>query len=105
MRQANTHKEDIHRLVWEDLEKRYAKAGRKPKALAAPDPAHDAPCPRGGTVAYVPKASSPDGLQPGWRAVDSRSRPGETSYENTFTLERVEWKPLRPASRTLGRSI
>lgn len=106
VRQENTHKEDIHRLVWEDLEKRYATAGKTPKPMAIPDPALDAPCPRGGANSYVPSAATtPDGVPPGWRPVESRSRPGETSYENVFTAERIAWKPLRPASRTVGRSI
>jgi len=37
-------------------------------------------------------------LPDGWKRVESRSRPGETVYENTVTGERQAWFPDAPAS-------
>ena len=41
-------------------------------------------------------------LPEGWAAVNSTSRPGEVSYVNKHTGERIEWTPTVPASRTPG---
>lgn len=40
-----------------------------------------------------------DDLPPGWKKVPSQSRPGQFSYLNVNTGERVMEKPTRPASR------
>lgn len=40
-------------------------------------------------------------LPPGWRRVESRSRPGEYVYENEFTEERQAWFPDEPAEKPL----
>ncbi|ETK96561.1 hypothetical protein L915_00782 [Phytophthora nicotianae] len=36
-------------------------------------------------------------LPPGWRRVLSRTRPGEYSYENQYTKERISFAPKEPA--------
>ena len=36
-------------------------------------------------------------LPTGWRPVPSRSRPGQTSYENLHTRERIAWRPTEAA--------
>ena len=38
-------------------------------------------------------ADRADGLPPGWKAVPSKSRPGEFSYVNVHTNEKIAWKP------------
>ena len=38
--------------------------------------------------------------QTGWKKVSSQSRPGEFSYENIYTGERIPDEPKHPASRT-----
>ena len=40
----------------------------------------------------------PPPLPRGWKAVESRSRPGETVFLNEWTRERIEWVPQHPAS-------
>jgi len=40
-------------------------------------------------------------LPEGWKRVESRSRPGEFVYENTFTEERQAWFPEEPAEKPL----
>eukprot|EP00035_Acanthoeca_spectabilis_P003965 m.97204 g.97204 ORF g.97204 m.97204 type:complete len:380 (-) comp12391_c0_seq1:7940-9079(-) len=40
-------------------------------------------------------------LPAGWKRVESRSRPGEYVYENTFTDERQAWFPEEPAAKPL----
>jgi len=40
-------------------------------------------------------------LPAGWKRVESRSRPGEFVYENTYTDERQAWFPEGPASKPL----
>jgi coenzyme F420-reducing hydrogenase beta subunit len=45
------------------------------------------------------EASRP--LPEGWRRVESRSRPGEYVYENTYTEERIAWFPEEPAEPPL----
>jgi hypothetical protein len=40
-------------------------------------------------------------LPPGWRRVESRSRPGEYVYENEFTEERIAWFPEEAAEPPL----
>lgn len=37
----------------------------------------------------------------GWKRVESRSRPGEYVYENTYTEERQAWMPETPAEKPL----
>ena len=44
------------------------------------------------------------GLPTGWAAMPSSSRPGEYVYQNTFTGERIAWRPEKPASRIEGES-
>ena len=41
-------------------------------------------------------------LPKGWKRVASKSRPGEFSYVNQFTREKISWLPTIPASRTPG---
>lgn len=43
-------------------------------------------------------------LQPGWKKVKSQSRPGEFSYENIYTEERIPDLPKHPASRKENES-
>ena len=38
----------------------------------------------------------------GWEAVESRSRPGQFSFVNVYTGEKIAWKPDAPASREHG---
>lgn len=45
------------------------------------------------------EASRP--LPDGWKRVESRSRPGEYVYENTYTEERIAWFPEEPAEPPL----
>ena len=45
-----------------------------------------------------------DDLPEGWEAVESQSRPGQWSYENEYTGERIQWKPTRPADEEEGKS-
>lgn len=40
-------------------------------------------------------------LPEGWKRVESRSRPGEFVYENTYTEERQAWFPDAPAEKPL----
>ena len=86
-------KELIHQLVWKDLAARYAASGRKPKRTMEPDGAAE------------PAKPVEQPLPRGWRPVPSRSRPGEISYENVYTFERVSWRPMKAASRTLGKCL
>ncbi len=41
-------------------------------------------------------------LPEGWIRTESRSRPGETVYENTVTGERQAWFPTEPAKPASG---
>ena len=43
-------------------------------------------------------------LQPGWKKVKSQSRPGEFSYENIYTEERIPDLPKFPASKKENES-
>ena len=54
-------------------------------------------------AALAAKKSEDDGkaLPAGWIRVESRSRPGEFVYENTYTDERQAWFPDGPASKPL----
>eukprot|EP00037_Helgoeca_nana_P033569 m.418479 g.418479 ORF g.418479 m.418479 type:complete len:342 (-) comp30963_c0_seq1:119-1144(-) len=66
-------------------------------------PTVSAPSGPSGAGAAVPrgtKRSAPDGLPEGWKRVPSRSRPGQFTYENQFTKERISWIPDCAASRT-----
>eukprot|EP00730_Choanoeca_flexa_P018976 TRINITY_DN9255_c0_g2_i1.p1 TRINITY_DN9255_c0_g2~~TRINITY_DN9255_c0_g2_i1.p1 ORF type:complete len:398 (+),score=118.92 TRINITY_DN9255_c0_g2_i1:66-1196(+) len=49
--------------------------------------------------AKAEEASKP--LPAGWKRVESRSRPGEFVYENTYTEERISWFPEEPAEPPL----
>jgi hypothetical protein len=50
-------------------------------------------------------AQNPDRpLPPGWRKVESRSRPGEFVYENIHTEERQAWFPETAAPEE-GRAL
>lgn len=40
-------------------------------------------------------------LPEGWKRIESRSRPGEMVYENTYTEERQAWFPDGPAAKPL----
>lgn len=42
-------------------------------------------------------------LPAGWKRVESRSRPGEFVYENTYTDERQAWFPDGPAAKPLPK--
>ncbi|TDH71957.1 uncharacterized protein CCR75_007863 [Bremia lactucae] len=42
-------------------------------------------------------------LPPGWRRVLSRTRPGEYSYENQYTKERISFSPKEPAKPSQQR--
>ena len=42
-------------------------------------------------------------LPAGWAPQPSKSRPGENTYVNQFTKERISWFPSLPASRTRGQ--
>jgi len=49
----------------------------------------------------VKEEESKKPLPDGWRRVESRSRPGEFVYENTFSEERQAWFPDSPAEKPL----
>ena len=67
---------------------------------AKPPPVHeDAEMPAEDLLRVVAKPSEPP-LPAGWRAVPSRSRPGECSYLNTATGERVMQRPTRTGGVT-----
>ena len=40
-------------------------------------------------------------LPPGWKAVESRSRPGVMVYENQYTFSRISVKPTTPAKKPI----
>jgi hypothetical protein len=44
-------------------------------------------------------------LKPGWKKVESQSRPGEFSYENIYTGERIPDQPKYPASQKENDSL
>ena len=44
-------------------------------------------------------------LPQGWERVDSVSRPGEFSYKNIYTRERIAWVPQFPAAKEKNRSM
>jgi hypothetical protein len=46
-------------------------------------------------------AAVPD-LPPGWKAVQSRSRPDRMAFQNELTGERISWVPTEPASTVRG---
>jgi hypothetical protein len=46
-------------------------------------------------------AAVPD-LPPGWKALQSRSRPDRMAFQNEFTGERISWVPTEPASTVRG---
>ena len=52
-----------------------------------------------GSVAAT--AAVPD-LPPGWKAVQSRSRPDRMAFQNELTGERISWVPTEPASTVRG---
>ena len=67
---------------------------------AKPPPVYEhAEMPAEDLLRVVAKPSEPP-LPAGWRAVPSRSRPGECSYLNTATGERVMQRPTRTAGVT-----
>ena len=41
-------------------------------------------------------------LPPGWKAVPSKSRPGEIAYQNIHTGERIAWLPTEEAKTYKG---
>ena len=42
-------------------------------------------------------------LPQGWKAVESRSRPGVTVYENQYTFSRISVKPTTPAKKLIEK--
>lgn len=56
-------------------------------------------------TAMLPPAQPSTGELPdGWKKVASRTRPGEVSYENQYTKERVAFVPTEPAMRSHGQT-
>eukprot|EP00039_Didymoeca_costata_P031363 m.34364 g.34364 ORF g.34364 m.34364 type:complete len:381 (-) comp8713_c0_seq2:74-1216(-) len=47
----------------------------------------------------APKRKAENEVPEGWIKVPSKSRPGNFSYENKYTKERIGWLPDRPASK------
>ena len=64
-----------------------------PAAAAGLSQQHPAAAAAAAAVAAAPSSPLPEG----WRQVESRSRPGQFSYENENTGERVAWRPTEPA--------
>ena len=52
-----------------------------------------------------PATSSPAKLPAGWTAVESSARPGEITYENQYTKERVATLPTKAAQPAHGSSV
>ena len=44
-------------------------------------------------------------LPHGWERVGSASRPGEFSYKNIYTKEKISWIPQYPTSKEKGQSV
>jgi hypothetical protein len=57
---------------------------------------------------FVPKEMLDDSnnlkLPHGWERVGSASRPGEFSYKNIYTKEKISWIPQYPAAKEKGKS-
>ena len=57
---------------------------------------------RKNTPAKTPPRAVDTTLPAGWKAVPSESRPGQFSYLNVYTNEKIAWIPTSPAARTEG---
>ena len=55
-------------------------------------------------IIETPKPTIPEYEQLGWNKVESRSRPGEFSYENKYTGERIPDQPKYEASKLENKS-
>lgn len=96
---------------WEHRNGEWRERGSAPKAqqpryptadpddVRASDRQHNARAQRG----YVDVPAGPPALPRGWTAVASRSRPGQFTYVNDYTGERISWAPTKAASRTKGK--
>ena len=50
-------------------------------------------------------AAATAGLPSGWISKDSVSRPGFKSFQNLYTKETIQWKPIHPARKRRGESV
>ena len=86
------------RVAWVPTRAAAMQKGKSPD-LRAPTFDHDGDATKT-ALARLLAEPVPDG----WRVVESSSRPGEVSYENVWTEERIVWRPTRPASTIEGES-